>query len=38
MQKSDLYIDKRNDKIIVPKPVYTSEIWLKDRQKNTLYI
>lgn len=25
MEKSNLYIDKRNDKLITPKPVYTSE-------------
>lgn len=25
MEKGNLYIDKRNDKLIHPKPVYTSE-------------
>lgn len=38
MEKADLYIDKRNDKVIYPKPVYTSAQWLKDWAKNTLYI
>jgi hypothetical protein len=38
MEKSNHYIDKRNDKVIVPKPVYTSAQWLKDRERNTLYI
>lgn len=30
MEKADLYIDKRSDKLIYPKPVYTSAQWLKD--------
>lgn len=38
MEKADLYVDKWNDKIIYPKPVYTSAQWLKDWEKNTLYI
>ena len=28
--KPGLYFDKRNDKIVYPKPVYTSEQWLED--------
>ena len=36
--KPGLYFDKRNDKIVYPKPVYTSEQWLEDRTKNTLSI
>lgn len=38
MEKSDLYIDQRNDKIVYPKPVYTSTKWCKDRAAFTLYI
>ena len=38
MEKSDLYVDNRNDKILYPKTVYDPEKWMRDRKKNTLYI
>lgn len=38
MEKGDLYIDRRQDKIIYPKPYFSSQMWLKQREKTTLYI
>jgi hypothetical protein len=38
MEKGDLYIDKRLDKIIYPKPYFSSEMWKRQREATTLYI
>jgi len=38
MEKPDLYIDTRKDKIIYPKPYFSSEMWKKQRDETTLYI
>lgn len=38
MEKGDIYIDRRQDKIIYPKPYFSSQMWLKQREKTTLYI
>jgi hypothetical protein len=38
MEKGDLYIDRRNDKIIYPRPYFSSEMWKRQREETTLYI
>ena len=38
MEKTGLYIDMRNDKIIYPKPYFSSEMWKKQREELTLFI
>jgi hypothetical protein len=38
MEKTGLYIDKRHDKIIHPKPYFSSEMWKKQREETTLKI
>jgi hypothetical protein len=38
MEKTDLYIDKRKDKIIYPRPYFSSEMWKKQREETTLFI
>lgn len=38
MEKIDLYIDKRKDKILYPKPYFSSEMWKKQREETTLFI
>ena len=38
MEKTDLYIDKRKDKLIYPKPYFSSEMWKKQRDETTLFI
>lgn len=38
MEKVGLYIDTRNDKIIHPKPYFSSAMWKKQREETTLYI
>lgn len=38
MEKTGLYIDSRKDKIIYPKPYFSSEMWKKQREEITLFI
>jgi hypothetical protein len=38
MEKTGLFIDKRKDKIIYPKPYFSSEMWKKQREEITLFI
>lgn len=38
MEKEDIYIDRRKDKIIYPKPYFSSEMWKRQREDTTLYI
>ena len=38
MEKPDLFIDQRKDKIIYPKPYFSSEMWKKQQDETTLYI
>jgi hypothetical protein len=38
MEKDDIYIDRRQDKIIYPKPYFSSEMWKRQREETTLYI
>ena len=38
MEKTGLFIDKRKDKIIYPKPYFSSEMWKKQREEVTLFI
>ena len=38
MEKTGLYIDRRDDKIIYPQRYFSSAMWLKQREKTTLYI
>jgi len=38
MEKPDLFIDRRSDKLIYPKPYFSSEMWKKQRDETTLYI
>lgn len=38
MEKTGLYIDHRKDKIIYPKPYFSSEMWKKQREEITLFI
>lgn len=38
MEKTGLYIDQRQDKIIYPKPYFSSEMWKKQREEVTLFI
>ena len=33
-----LYVEDRNDKVIVPQKYFTSEMWMKQRTDKTLYI
>jgi hypothetical protein len=38
-EKTGLYIDSRNDKIITPnKEYFSSAMWAKEREDTTLYI
>ncbi len=38
MEKGDIYIDRRKDKIVYPKPYFSSEMWRRQREDTTLYI
>ena len=38
MEKEDIYIDRRKDKIVYPKPYFSSEMWKRQREDTTLYI
>ena len=38
MEKTGLYIDNRNDKIIYPKKYFSSAMWSKKREETTLYV
>ena len=38
MEKEDIYIDKRNDKILYPKPSFSSAMCKRQREETTLYI
>jgi hypothetical protein len=38
MEKGGLYIDQRKDKVVFPKPYFSSEMWKKQRDETTLYI
>lgn len=38
MEKPGLFIDKRKDKVIKPKPYFSSDEWKKQRWEKTLYI
>lgn len=38
MEKTGLFIDTRQDKIIYPKPYFSSEMWKKQREETTLFI
>jgi hypothetical protein len=38
MEKDGLYIDRRCDKIVYPKPYFSSAMWNKKRAETTLYI
>ena len=38
MEKTGLYIDMRQDKIIYPRPYFSSEMWKKQREDTTLFI
>ena len=38
MEMTGLYIDLRKDKVIYPKPYFSSEMWKKQREETTLYI
>jgi len=38
MERPGLFIDRRDDKIIFPGRYYSSDRWMKDREKTTLYI
>jgi len=38
MEKTGLYIDTRKDKIIYPKPYFSSEMWKNQREITTLKI
>jgi len=38
METAGLFIDRRNDKIIYPRPYFSSAMWTKQREDTTLYI
>jgi hypothetical protein len=38
MEKVGLHIDTREDKIIYPKPYFSSAMWQRQRENRTLYI
>ena len=38
MEKSGLFIDRRDDNIIYPTRYFSSIMWLKQREDTTLYI
>jgi len=38
MEKTGLYIDRRDDKILYPQKYFSSAMWLKQREQTTLYI
>ena len=38
MEKTGLYIDQRNDKIIYPKKYFSSAMWNKKREATTLKV
>jgi hypothetical protein len=38
MEKTGLYIDTRQDKIIYPRLYFSSEMWKKQREETTLFI
>lgn len=38
MEKSELYLDRRADTIIYPRPYFSSAMWKKQREETTLYI
>jgi len=38
MEKTGLYIDNRDDKIIYPQRYFSSAMWTKKREQTTLYI
>jgi hypothetical protein len=38
MEKTGLYIDIRQDKIIYPKPYFSSHHWKKQREEITLFV
>jgi hypothetical protein len=38
MEKTGLFIDQRFDKIIYPKPYFSSEMWKQKREETTLYV
>ena len=38
MEKVGLFLDTRQDKIIYPKPYFSSEMWKKQREELTLFI
>ena len=38
MEKVGLFIDTRKDKIMYPKPYFSSEMWKKQREETTLLI
>ena len=38
MEKIDLYIDNRNDKLIYPRPYFSSAMWKQQREETTLFI
>lgn len=38
MEKNDIYVDTRKDKIIYPRPYFSSEMWKRQRAETTLYI
>ena len=38
MEKNDIYVDTRKDKIIYPRPYFSSEMWKRQREETTLYI
>lgn len=38
MEKTGLYIDTRKDKVLYPKPYFSSQMWKKQREETTLFI
>jgi len=38
MEKNDIYVDTRKDKIIYPRPYFSSAMWKRQREETTLYI
>ena len=37
MEVTGLYIDQRKDKILYPRPYFSSQMWKKQREETTLY-
>ena len=38
MEKNDIYIDTRKDKIIYPRPYFSSEMWKRQREESNVCV